>query len=319
MTSGVFLDLDSLHPQDLDLTELRDSLPTWTFFDQTHPGQVAERLSVAEVVVTNKVCLVGEHLRTAPALRLVCVAATGTNNVDLQAAAEAGIVVSNARNYATASVTEAVFALLLSLVRQLDRYRAQVAAGHWSESPYFCLFDTPIEELSGKTLGIIGYGVLGQAVAQCAQAFGMRVIVCQRLHGQPVEGRVPLQTILATSDVISLHCPLAASTRNLIGAPELKAMKRSAILINTARGGIVNEAALVDALRRGEIAGAGFDVAREEPPPADSPLLNYPSPSLIVTPHVAWASRSARQRLVNETTENIRAFRLGRPRNQVIG
>lgn len=319
MLRGVFLDLDSLHPQDIELAALRECLPAWTFFDRTPPEQVVERISAAEVVVSNKVRLTSEHLRSAQSLRLICVAATGTNNIDLEAAGQAGIVVSNARNYATASVTEAVFALLLTLVRKLDRYRAQVAAGRWSESPHFCLFDSPIEELYGKTLGIIGYGVLGQAVAQRAQAFGMKVIICQRLCGEPVEGRVAIQELLTASDVISLHCPLSELTYNLIGAPQLKAMKRSAILINTARGGIVNEAALVAALRQGEIAGAGFDVASEEPPAADNPLLNFPSPQLIVTPHVAWASRSARQRLVDEIIQNIQAFRLGQPRNQVLG
>jgi glycerate dehydrogenase len=319
LLNGVFLDLDSVHPSDLELAGLRSCLPAWTFFDQTSPEQVAERISAADIVVSNKVPLAADQLGTAQALRLICVAATGTNNVDLEAASRAGIVVSNARNYATPSVAEAVFALLLTLVRQLDGYRTQVAAGRWSQSPYFCLFDTPIEELYGKTLGIIGYGVLGHAVAQRAEAFGMKVIICQRLYGEPVEGRVPLQALLATSDVISLHCPLSDYTRNLIGMPELKAMKRSAILINTARGGIVNETALVNALQQGEIAGAGFDVASEEPPPADNPLLNYPSPQLIVTPHVAWASRSARQRLIDEIIKNIEAFRLGQPRNQVFG
>ncbi len=315
---GVFLDLDSLHPQDLELADLRACLPTWNFYDHTSPDQVAGRIAAAEVVVTNKVCLTEEQLCVSPDLRLICVAATGTNNIDLVAAGQAGIVVCNARNYATASVTEAVFALLLTLVRQLDRYREQVAAGAWTNSPHFCLFDTPIEELQGKTLGIIGYGVLGHAVAQHARAFGMKVIICQRLYGEPVDGRVPLEELLAGSDVISLHCPLSSYTRNLIGRRELQAMKHSAILINTARGGIVDETALVEALQRGEIAGAAFDVASEEPPASDNPLLNYPSPQLIVTPHVAWASRSARQRLVGEITENIKAFQQGQSRNPVF-
>jgi glycerate dehydrogenase len=312
---GVFLDLDSVHPQDLDLGALRACLTEWSFFDQTSTHQVTERIAGAQVVVTNKVRLTADQIRGADALRLICVAATGTDNIDLPAAQQSGVVVSNARDYATASVAEAVFALLLTLTRQLDRYRAQVAAGRWSESPHFCLFDTPIEELHGKTLGIIGYGVLGHAVAQRAEAFGMRVQIAQRLHADPVDGRVPLAELLATSDVISLHCPLSDSTRHLIGQAQLQAMKRTAILINTARGGIVDEVALATALQRGWIAGAGIDVVSQEPPAADSPLLNCRSPHLVLTPHVAWASRSARQRLVGEIVENIRAFQRGEQRN----
>jgi glycerate dehydrogenase len=318
LVRGVFLDIESIHPQDLDLAALRDCLAQWTFFDATPVESIGERIAGAQVVVTNKVPLSGEQLRAAHALRLVCLAATGADRIDVASAQRAGIVVSNARNYATASVAEAVFALLLTLVRQLDSYRRQVAEGLWCKSPHFCLFDTPIEELSGKTLGIIGYGVLGRAVAQRATAFGMRVQVAQRLYGDPVEGRVSLAEMLATSDVVSLHCPLSAVTRNLIGGAELRSMKRSAILINTARGGIVDEQALVTALEQGWIAGAGIDVLSEEPPPPDSPLLKCHSPGLILTPHIAWASRGARQRLVSEIVDNICAFQRGEPRNSVL-
>lgn len=312
---GVFLDLDSVHPQDLDLDPLRACLTEWSFFDQTNPQQVAERIAGAQVVVTNKVPLTADQLRNAEALRLICVAATGTDRIDLPTARHAGIAVSNARDYATASVAEAVFALVLTLTRQLDRYRAQVAAGRWSESPHFCLFDTPIEELHGKTLGIIGYGVLGHAVAQRAQAFGMHVQIAQRLHAEPVDGRVPVAELLSTSDVVSLHCPLSATTRHLIGHAQLRTMKHNAILINTARGGIVDESALVTALEDGWIAGAGIDVLSQEPPPANSALLNCRSTRLVLTPHVAWASRTARQRLLEEITDNIKAFQRGERRN----
>jgi len=313
---GVFLDLDTLHPQDLDLQALRDCLTEWSFFDQTSSQQVADRIAGAQVVVTNKVRLTAEQMHNAGTLRLICVAATGTDNIDLTGARQADIVVSNARDYATASVAEAVFALLLTLTRQLDSYRTKVAAGHWSQSPHFCLFDTPIEELYGKTLGIVGYGVLGRAVAQRAEAFGMHVQVAQRLYGDPLDGRVPLAELLATSDVISLHCPLSDVTRHLIGPVQLQAMKRSAILINTARGGIVDEVALVDALEQEWIAGAGVDVLSQEPPAASNPLINCRSPRLVLTPHVAWASRSARQRLVGEIIENIKAFQRGEQRNR---
>lgn len=314
---GVFLDLDSVHPQDLDLDRLRGCLTEWSLFGQTSARQVAERIAGAQVVVTNKVRLTADQLRNADALRLICVAATGTDNIDLPTARQVGIAVSNVRNYATASVAEAVFALLLTLTRQLDRYRAQVAAGRWSESSHFCLFDTPIEELHGKMLGIIGYGVLGHAVAQRAKAFGMCVQIAQRLHGDPVEARVPLADLLATSDVVSLHCPLSDTTHHLIGHAQLRAMKRSAILINSARGGIVDEVALVEALQQGWIAGAGIDVVSQEPPPVDSALLTCRSPRLVLTPHVAWASRAARQRLVEEIADNIKAFQRGERRNSV--
>jgi glycerate dehydrogenase len=317
LSKGVFLDLESIHPRDLDLNALHDCLPHWTLHDETRAAEVAGRIAGAQVVVTNKVPLGAEQIRAAADLKLVCVAATGTDRIDLDAARQAGVIVSNARDYATASVAEAVFAMLLALLRQLDAYRGRVAAGDWPESRHFCLFDEPIEELYGKMLGIIGYGVLGHAVARRATAFGMQVQIAQRLHGEPTEGRVPLETLLATSDVISLHCPLSETTRNLIDDTRLRAMKRNAILINTARGGIVDEQALVRALEENRIAGAAVDVLDTEPPPPDNPLLRYRSPRLILTPHVAWASRSARQRLVSELVENIRACQQGVPRNCV--
>jgi glycerate dehydrogenase len=314
---GVVLDLDSLHPQDLDLQALQAQLGHWELYPHTDPGQVQERIADTGVVVTNKVVLSAAHIQSSPALKLICVAATGTDNIDLAAASDAGIVVSNARDYATASVVEHVFAQLLTLIRRLDDYRERVHRGDWGKSREFCLFDKTIGELSGHTLGIIGYGILGQAVAQAARAFSMQVQVAQSLHGAPQPDRVPLETLLETSDIISLHCPLSDVTRELIGAPELAHMKRNAILINTARGGIVDEQALVTALRKNHIQAAAVDVLTEEPPQKGNPLLDFQSPRLIVTPHVAWASQPARQRLVNELTENIAAFLRGDPRNIV--
>jgi glycerate dehydrogenase len=314
---AVVLDLNSLNPQDLDLTPLRDCLPDWEFHDQTLPEQVAKRIQHASVIVTNKVRITQEHLGAAPKLRLICVAATGTDNIALEAAARAGVVVSNARNYATASVVEHVFCMLLTLTRQLDTYRERVRSGDWTRSPHFCLFDATISELSGKTLGIIGYGALGKAVAKLAQAFSMQLQIAQRVYGPPLPDRVPLQELLATSDIVSLHCPLTEQTRGLIGAAELASMKSSAILVNTARGGIVDEQALVSALRENRIAAAAVDVAQHEPPEVSSPLLGYRSPRLILTPHIAWASQAARQRLVTEIVENILAFQRGKPRNAI--
>jgi glycerate dehydrogenase len=314
---AVVLDLESLNPQDLDLQPLQECVQDWQFHHHTEADEIDERIAHARIIVTNKVRITRAHIQAAPELRLICVAATGTNNIDLEAAADAGVIVSNARDYATASVVEHVFSLLLTLVRHLDSYRQRVKAGDWSRSPDFCLFDESIEELSGKTLGIVGFGVLGQAVAQLARDFSMHVQIAQRLHGPLLPERTPFAQLLETSDIVSLHCPLSAQTQRLIGEPQLRRMKNTAILINTARGGIVDEQSLVRALQQGWIAAAGVDVVTQEPPEASNPLLQYASPRLIVTPHVAWASRAARQRLVTEIADNIEAFLNGSPRNTV--
>jgi len=314
---AVVLDLDSLNPKDLDLTPWHNCLPDWHYHNETRPEQVIERIKNADIVITNKVPLTRPHIQATPGLSLICVAATGTNTIDLAAADEAGVIVSNARDYATASVAEHVFSLLLTLFRRLDTYRNRVQAGDWSRSPHFCLFDETIEELSGRTIGIIGYGVLGKAVSQLAKAFSMRVQIGQRLYGPPLADRVAFDVLLETSDVISLHCPLSQQTRGLIGENQLRRMKDTAILINTARGGIVDEQALVTAIRENWIAGAGIDVLSKEPPEPSNPLLQFSSPRLIVTPHVAWASRTARQKLVTEIATNIHAFMRGTPRNTV--
>mgnify|MGYP001816215996 FL=1 len=314
---GVFLDLDSVHPSDLDLAQLQDCLPHWQFHRHTEPDEVLARIQAADVVVTNKVPLTASSIRASANLQLICVAATGTNNIDIAAASAAGVVVSNATDYATASVVEHVFAMLLTLSRRLDGYRRRVRAGDWTNSPHFCLFDETIDELAGKRLGIIGYGVLGRAVANLARAFSLQVDIAQRVHDTPLPDRVPLRQLLESCDVISLHCPLTEQTRGLIGATQLRQMKDTALLINTARGGIVDEHALLRALQQGWIAGAGIDVLAAEPPAAASALLQYESPRLIVTPHIAWASRAARQRLIGEITANILAFGNGNSRNRV--
>ncbi len=312
---GVLLDADSLHPQDLDLQPVCAQLAPCNIYPHTDPGQVQERIAGAEVVITNKVALTAGHIRSSPTLKLICVAATGTNNIDLEAATHAGVLVSNARNYATASVVEHVFSLLLTLTRRLDSYRECVRRGDWHKSREFCVFGETIGELSGRTLGIIGYGTLGRAVAQAAQAFSMNVQVAQSLRSEPQPGRVAMQELLATSDIISLHCPLSDATRGLIGAAELACMKPGAILVNTARGGIVDEQALVDAIQQNTIYAAAVDVLDVEPPQKNSPLPGFQSPRLVVTPHIAWASQAARQRLVGELAKNIAAFLHGRPRN----
>ncbi|QKT03086.1 2-hydroxyacid dehydrogenase [Ectothiorhodospiraceae bacterium 2226] len=314
---GVFLDLGSVDAGDLDLAALRAALPQWDLHAATAPDALAARLAAAEVVVTNKTVLDGAALAAAPRLRLVCVAATGTNNVDLDAARARGIAVSNVRAYATPSVVQHVFALMFALATRLIDYRAAVRAGAWARAAHFALLDYPVQELAGRTLGIVGYGELGRAVAHAAEAFGMRVRVAQSLEGAAQAGRVPLDELLADVDVLSLHCPLTPRTRGLIGAAQLARMRPHALLINTARGGIVDEAALADALRAGRLGGAGVDTLSSEPPRAGNPLLAADIPNLIVTPHTAWASRASRQRLLDDVARNIVAWRRGQARNRV--
>ncbi|SIT65950.1 glycerate dehydrogenase [Ectothiorhodosinus mongolicus] len=317
LSQGVILDLETLAPRDLDLSRLRACLPHWRDYEYTLPDQTAERMAGAEVVITNKVVVGAADMDAAPELELIVVSATGTNNVDLAAAAERGITVCNVRNYGTASVAQHVFALILALTTRLNEYQRDVQAGAWHASRQFCLLDHPIRELAGKSLGIVGHGTLGSATAALARAFGMRVLIAQRRGTTPQEGRTPFETVLSESDLLSLHCPLTPETQHLIDAQALRAMRSDALLINTARGAIVDNAALAEALRAGEIGGAGIDVLESEPPPEDHPLLQSDIPNLIVTPHIAWAAREARQRMVDLLADNITAFAAGHPINEV--
>lgn len=311
---GVFLDRDSLDRGDLDFASLDRILPDLRYYPATAPEQVAARIAQAEVVISNKVMLDAAALRQAGRLRLICVAATGVNNVDLAAAAARGITVCNCRGYGTPAVVQHVFALLLALCTRWPEYRQAVRDGRWQRASQFCLLDFPIRELAGKTLGIVGYGELGRGVARVAEAFGMRVLLAQRPGTvEPEEGRLPLPILLPQLDVLSLHCPLTPDTRGLIGPWELALMRRDAILINTARGGLVDEAVLADALRQGALGGAGVDVLSLEPPVTGNPLLAPDIPNLIVTPHCAWGSRESRQRLVEQLAENIQGWRDGAP------
>ncbi len=318
---GVFLDTDSLG-DGLDLASLHASLTELHLYSATAPGQVAERIAGAEVVISNKVPVDGVAMAGAPHLKLICVAATGTNNVDLAAARERRVVVCNARGYGTGSVVQHAFTLILALMTRLPQYHQAVREGRWATAPQFCLLDYPIRELDGKTLGIVGYGELGQGVARIADTFGMEVLVSQRPGSEepepePESDRIPLAALLPQVDVLSLHCPLTPKTRGLIGEWELALMRRDALLINTARGGIVDEAALAEALRRGALGGAGVDVLNEEPPVHGNPLLAPDIPNLIVTPHCAWGSQEARQRMVEQVAGNIRAFAAGTPQRVV--
>ena len=294
----------------------------WIEYPATRPEQVAGRLAGATIAITNKAPVTREVIAAAPELRLVAVAATGTNVVDVDACRERGIVVCNIRGYARDTIPEHVFALLLALSRNLFAWRESLLAGNWQRSSQFCLFDHPIRDLHGATLGVVGSGSLGQGVIRLGEAFGMRVLRAEHKGVATVRpGYTPFAQVLAEADALSLHCPLTEDTRHLIGEAELRAMKPSALLINTARGGVVDESALVRALDEGWIAGAGFDVLTVEPPPDGHPLLApalLGRPNFILTPHVAWTSREAMQALADQLIDNIEAFVAGQPTNQVV-
>ena len=314
---GCFLDAGSMGDA-LNWDELNGAIDDWQWYHNTTREQVGDRIAGMDIVITNKVVLDAAVLEAADNLKLICVAATGFNNVDTQAAARCGIPVVNVTGYATPAVSQHVLALMLAHATRWASYDTAVKRGDWAASEFFCLLDYPIEELAGQTLGLIGHGELGQAVARLAEAFGMTVLVGERPGAREIrEGRVAIGELLERSDMISLHCPLTDDTRHLIDADALARMKNSAFLINTARGAIVDTQALIAALEAGEIGGAALDVLDQEPPPADHPLLDPAIPNLIVTPHSAWGSRGARQRMLEGVAANIHAFIDGGIRNQV--
>ena len=304
----VFLDYRSLDQGDLDPGPLRELCQRFSSFDETAPALTAERIADADVVISNKVVIDKAVMQQCSQLRLICIAATGTNNVDMEAAKHLGISVANVTGYATPSVVQHLFAGLLTLVTRLDSQRELAIDGSWEASPQFCVLPGSVGELAGMSMGIIGYGELGRAVAQTASCFGMQVMVAARPGGEVTGGRVSLEEMLATADIISLHCPLADNTRNLIDAAALAHMPEHAILINTARGGIVDEAALADALIKGGLGGAVVDVLSTEPPLDGNPLLDQEIPNLVLTPHTAWASVASRQRLIEGIAANMKAY-----------
>ena len=313
----VFLDRGTLSPQ----TKLRrPQFPhELQVYESTSSDQVAERIADADIVIVNKVRLPAEAIACARRLRLVAVAATGTDNVDLQACRSRDIVVSNIRNYAIHTVPEHTFALIFALRRSICAYRDAVRAGRWQAAGQFCFFDFPMRDLAGSTLGIIGDGVLGQSLAGMGRALGMRVLFAG-YKGRSGQGPLytPFEQTLAESDILTLHCPLTPETRQMIGPTEFESMKRKPLLINTARGGLVNEAAVGPALEAGHISGAAFDVVSEEPPPADHPFMHLlDRPDFILTPHVAWASDEAIQTLADQLVSNIEAFFRGDAANVV--
>lgn len=291
----------------------------WTNYQTTHPDQIVERLQAATIVICNKLPLRADVLSELPSLRLIAVAATGVDNIDLEFCQSHNIAVCNGRNYATTSLPEHVLTLIFALRRNLIAYREDVVGGEWQRAKQFCLLDHPINDVRGSTLGIIGYGALGQATSQLARAVGMEVLVAERKDAFAIrEDRTSFRDVLRSSDVLSLHCPLTDATRNLIGAAELKLMKPTAILINTARGALVDELALVEALKAGTIGGAGIDVLRVEPPIHSNVMLDEKLPNLILTPHVAWASSQAMQTLADQVIDNLESFIRGEPKNLVI-
>ncbi len=311
----VFLDRATL------IADLRipDFDHVWVEHPDSAPEEVADHLWRASVAITNKAPITRAVLESCPKLRLVAVAATGVNNVDLEACREHGVAVCNIRGYAEHTVPEHVFMLLLALRRQLLAWRASLREGAWRRAERFCLFDHEMHDLHGSTLGLIGYGSVGAGVEALARAFGMQVLIAEHKGATTLRpGRVAFDEVLARADQISLHTPLNEATRNLIGTREFGLMKRSAVLVNTARGGVVDEAALLTALRGRRIAGAGFDVLSVEPPREGNPLLDLDLPNFLLTPHVAWSSREAMQNLADQLMDNIEAFVRGEARNRVV-
>lgn len=309
----VFLDRDSI------IADIRPPAfaHIWEEHAATYPEQITDRLRQATIAITNKVVIDRPLLERLPKLQMIAVAATGTNNVDLGCCCERGIIVSNIRNYSVHTVPEHTFMLMLALRRNLLAFREDMMAGAWQQAEQFCLLTHPVQDLHNSTLGIIGHGAIGHAVENLALAFGMKVLRAERKGTAIVRpGYSTFENVLAESDVLTLHLPLTETTRNLIGKKELARMKPGALLINTARGGLVEEAALLDALRSGRIA-AGFDVLEKEPPREGNALLDLNLPNFILTPHIAWSGRAAMQTLADMLIDNLEAFAKGQPQNRV--
>jgi glycerate dehydrogenase len=313
----VFLDYDTVATDDLDTTRLREAAGELVLYESDE-SKIAERIRDADVALLNKLELTRELLFGAPRLKLVALAATGTDNVDLVAARDRGIAVCNVRAYCTASVVQQVWGLILSLTQHVYEFSRLSKDGSWARDEAGTVFSHRIRELNGRIFGVVGWGELGRAAARVAETFGMRVAIANR-PGEPSQpGRVNLDELLAQADIVSLHCPLTHATRGLIGARQLGLMKTDALLINTARGALVDSAALAAALKAGRLGGAGIDVLPQEPPVDGDPLLDSQIPNLLVTPHIAWAAREARQRCIDEMAANIRDFRDGGRRGRVV-
>ncbi|MCL6247416.1 2-hydroxyacid dehydrogenase [Acinetobacter sp. ANC 4945] len=314
---AVFLDYQSLDKQDLDFSGLEAQFDELILYPATTATEVVQRIQGADVIISNKVHINAEHMQLNPQLKLILISATGTNNVELVHAQQQGIVVCNCQAYGTAAVAQHTLMLMLNLATSFRQYDRAVQEGDWQKADQFCLLDFPIIELAGKTLGIVGYGELGQAVAHLAKAFGMKIMIGALPNRPMVAERVAFSEMLAQVDFLSLHCPLTDETRDLLNHESLAQMKASAFVINCARGGVVNESALAEALKSGTIAGAATDVLTVEPPKQGNVLLDPSIPNLIITPHSAWGSVDARQRIVQQLVENVEAFKAGMVIRQV--
>lgn len=315
----VVLDGYTLNPGDLSWKDL-EALGTVRIYDRTHPGEVVERATGAQIVLTNKTVLDGEALSQLPDLKYIGVLATGYNVVNLEAARRQGITVTNIPAYSTDSVAQMVFAHLLNITQRVGHYAEEVASGHWTKQADFSYWNTPLVELAGKTLGVIGLGHTGMATARIALAFGMQVLAYTSKSAAELPAGIrkadSLEQVFSDSNVVSLHCPLTETTKNLVNMERLKLMKREAVLINTGRGGLVNETDLAEALEKGLLAAAGVDVLSSEPPVPGHPLVGVKN--CFITPHIAWATLEARQRLMGQAVRNIEAFLSGQPINTVI-
>jgi len=314
---AVFLDFDTVSNGDLDASALKAAVGELALCE-SDDSKTAERMRDAEIVLLNKVELSRELLQSVPNLKLVAVAGTGTNNIDVVAARELGVAVCNVRGYCTSSVVQHVWGLILSLTQHVSDYARLASNGSWNRHEALTVLSHPIRELDGRTFGVVGWGELGRGAARVAQAFGMQVLIANRRGQTPRPDRMELPELLAAADIVSLHCPLNDSTRGLIGERELALMKPDALLINTARGALVDGKALSVALKAGRLGGAGIDVLPREPPLPGDALLDPDIPNLILTPHVAWAAREARQRCLDEMAANIKDFRGGGRRSRVV-
>ena len=309
---AVFLDGYSLDRNDLDFSPVRAQVSSLDIYPKTQTTELSQRLALYDVILVNKVLLDRTSLENSNA-KLICIAATGTDNIDLSACRDFGITVTNCQGYGTDSVAQHALGLMLNLSNHMFEYHQAVKDGHWHKSTQFCLLDYPIRELAGKTLGIVGYGTLGQRVAELGKAFGMNILISARPGSPPDNGRVAFDELLQRVDFLSLHCPLTGATYHLIGERELSLMKPTACLINTARGALIDEAALAHALEERRIGGAGLDVVDGEPPGANCPFFKQSLPNLIITPHSGWGALEARQRIVQQISENIEKWAEGKP------
>ncbi len=318
MNTAVFLDTKTF-ADTVDLSPIKTVVDQLICFDFTSQNQIIERCQTAEILITNKVIISADIIQQLPQLKLICVAATGVNNIDLTACQQHKVTVCNVTHYAANAVAQYVFSQLLNYYEQLDKQLAQVKAGYWPKSTSFCLHGASIEELAGKTLAICGFGDLGQKVAKIAQAFELNVLILERPNATVIrENRVPFEQGIQVADIVSIHCPLTDDTFHLFDQATLSLMKKGSVLVNTARGAIVDNQALIDALSQQHLAAAFIDVLDEEPPRQDHPLLNSQLSNLFITAHIAWASRQAQQRLIDTIASNIKAFLTGELQNRLV-